>query len=130
MSVLRDSGNLRNVFYGRFGVYEHTYDRPLIITPTIYIYIYIYVNSTLRQEIVDALYEHGFLVFRNQAHLIPQDEIAFPLLRPHQLDDKNVSYTRGARIQYRLFPNIPQLSSWVLTLTKFMITMASHNFAS
>ena len=88
------------------------------------------VNSALRQGIVEALYEHGLLVFRNQAHLIPQDEIAFAQLCPRQLDDKNVSYTGGFRIQYRLFPTIPQLSSWVLTLTKFVITIASHNFAS
>ena len=88
------------------------------------------VNSALRQGIVEALYEHGLLVFRNQAHLIPQDEIAFAQLCPHQLDDKNVSYTGGFRIQYRLFPTIPQLSSWVLTLTKFVITIASHDFAS
>ena len=88
------------------------------------------VNSALRQEIVEALYEHGLLVFRNQAHLIPQDEIAFAQLCPRQLDDKNVSYKGGARIQYPLFPTIPQLSLWVLTLAKFVITVASHNFGS
>ena len=88
------------------------------------------VNSALRQGIVEALYEHGLLVFRNQAHLIPQDEIAFAQLCPRQLDDKNVSYTGGFRIQYRLFPTIPQLSLWVLTLAKFVITVASHNFGS
>ena len=45
------------------------------------------MNSILQHEIMETLYEHGLLNFRNQAHLIPQDEIAFPLLHPHQLDD-------------------------------------------
>ena len=77
---------------------------------------------------MEALCKRGLFVFRNQAHLIPQDEITFAQLCPHQLDDKNVSYTGGDRIQYRLFPTIPQVSSCVLTLTEFVITMASHDF--
>ena len=72
------------------------------------------MNPSLQQEIVEAVYEHGMLVFRNQAHLTPQDEIAFAQLFTHQPDDKNVSYTGGAGTQHRLpdYPSIALVGSY------------------
>ena len=56
----------------------------------------------------------NMLVFRNQAHLTPQDEIAFAQLFTHQPDDKNVSYTGGAGTQHRLpdYPSIALVGSY------------------
>mmetsp|Transcript_25320 Transcript_25320/g.53893 ORF Transcript_25320/g.53893 Transcript_25320/m.53893 type:complete len:405 (-) Transcript_25320:363-1577(-) len=71
-------------------------------------------NSSLQREIVDALYEHGLLVFRNQAHLTPPDEVAFAKLFTHQPDDDDVSYTGGAGTQHRLpeFPSVALVGSY------------------
>mmetsp|Transcript_5709 Transcript_5709/g.12435 ORF Transcript_5709/g.12435 Transcript_5709/m.12435 type:complete len:377 (+) Transcript_5709:29-1159(+) len=70
-------------------------------------------NTKLQREIVDAIYEHGLLVFRNQSHLSPADEIAFAKLFTHKTDDgdddANVSYTGGAGKQHRL-PNFPSIA--------------------
>ncbi len=71
-------------------------------------------NPTLQSDIVNALYEHGLLVFRNQSHLLPQDEMYFAKLFTHQPDDGNVSYTGGAGTQHRLptYPSIALVGSY------------------
>ena len=68
-------------------------------------------NSELQNEIVSALYEHGLLVFRNQSHLSPSDELAFAKLFTHQEteDDTTESYTGGAGTQHRL-PDYPSIA--------------------
>ena len=74
-------------------------------------------NPNLRSQIVDAVYEHGLLVFRNQSHLTPPDEMAFAKLFTHQDDeneDKQISYTGGAGTQHRLpdYPSIALVGSY------------------
>ena len=66
-------------------------------------------NPSLQSQIVDAVYEHGLLVFRNQSHVTPEDEIAFAKLFTHQPDDSNQSYTGGAGTQHRL-PEHPSIA--------------------
>mmetsp|Transcript_35868 Transcript_35868/g.61174 ORF Transcript_35868/g.61174 Transcript_35868/m.61174 type:complete len:407 (-) Transcript_35868:62-1282(-) len=66
-------------------------------------------RPALQREIVKAVYEHGLIVFRNQAHLSPRDEVAFAELFTHQPDDADVSYTGGAGTQHRL-PDHPSVA--------------------
>ncbi|KAL9190036.1 hypothetical protein ACHAXT_007247 [Thalassiosira profunda] len=66
-------------------------------------------NIQLQNDIVEALYEYGLLVFRDQSHLTPGDEVAFAKLFSHQPDDGNQSYTGGAGTQHRL-PDHPSVA--------------------
>lgn len=68
------------------------------------------------KALVSALYEHGVLLFRNQDHLTPSDEMRFARLFTHQSDDIDggQSYTGGAGTQHRLpeFPSIALVGSY------------------
>lgn len=61
------------------------------------------------EALVAALYEHGLLLFRNQKHITPDDELRFAKLFTHQPDDSNQSYTGGAGTQHRL-PDYPSIA--------------------
>mmetsp|Transcript_13827 Transcript_13827/g.15978 ORF Transcript_13827/g.15978 Transcript_13827/m.15978 type:complete len:349 (+) Transcript_13827:401-1447(+) len=73
-------------------------------------------SPTLPTEaMVDALYSHGVLLFRNQGHLTPDDEMRFAKLFTHQSDDGGCqSYTGGAGKQHRLpeYPSIALVGSY------------------
>ena len=72
-------------------------------------------SQTLPEDqLVSALYEHGLLLFRNQEHLTPDDEMRFAELFTHQPDDTNQSYTGGAGTQHRLpeYPSIALVGSY------------------
>ena len=67
-------------------------------------------QQQLANEIKSLLYENGVLVFRNQEHLTPEQELNFAkLFTHHQTDDSNQSYTGGAGTQHRL-PDHPQIA--------------------
>ncbi|KAL7471311.1 hypothetical protein ACHAXS_011614 [Conticribra weissflogii] len=70
-------------------------------------------NPSLAREIVQSLYKFGLLVFRNQTHLTPPDEIHLAKLFSHHPsiddEDENQSYTGGAGTQHRL-PQFPQIA--------------------
>ena len=67
-------------------------------------------------EVRDALYDYGVLVFRGQSHLTPRDEMTFAKIFSHQPDDENQSYTGGAGTQHRLprymYPSIALVGSY------------------
>ena len=71
-------------------------------------------NDVFAEEVNEALYQHGVLVFRNQSHITPQDEMNFARLFSHQADDENQSYTGGAGTQHRLpeYPSIALVGSY------------------
>ena len=66
-------------------------------------------NPSLCNALVSTLYQHGLLVFKDQRHLTPQDDVSFCKLFTHQLDDASVSYTGGAAVQHRL-PKYPEVA--------------------
>ena len=79
---------------------------------------YLESNPDLVDEIVNAVYEHGLIVFRNQSHLTPDDEVHFAKLFSHLDDDDGgggddadafISYTGGASTQHRL-PRHPSIA--------------------
>lgn len=72
------------------------------------------IGSSMATDLISTLYEYGILVFRNQAHITPQDEMNFANLFTHQPDDVNQSYTGGAGTQHRLpeFPSIALVGTY------------------
>ena len=68
------------------------------------------------QDVRDALYDYGVLVFRGQSHLTPRDEMNFAKIFSHQTeDDQNQqSYTGGAGTQHRLpeYPSVALVGSY------------------
>lgn len=71
-------------------------------------------SGIFAEEINEALYQHGVLVFRDQSHITPHDEMNFARLFSHQADDENQSYTGGAGTQHRLpeYPSIALVGSY------------------
>jgi len=71
-------------------------------------------NPDLVDEIVNAVYEHGLVVFRNQSHLTPDDEVHFARLFSHLDDDDSgddaevIGYTGSSLTQHRL-PHHPSI---------------------